>query len=424
MKSFSTIEAQQRQNLLILFAAALLFWSSLASMLPTLPPYIEDVGGTKQQVGLVMGCFAVGLLLFRPTLGHLADYRSRKLVVIIGTTVAGIAPLGYVVVHSIGGLMLLRAFHGISIAAFTTGYMALVTDLSPVEKRGELIGYMTLATPLGVAIGPALGGFLQAGAGYTSLFLFSGGLGLLATLCSTQVSEPKRVEVSEPKTAPPLLKLIWQLLVSSRLRIPALVLLLVGLAFGSITTFIALFIRETGVNLNPGWFFTAAAIASFIIRLVIGRASDRYGRGLFITGSLVCYGLSMIMISQAQSPQAFLVAGFFEGAGAGALLPLMIALISDRSSASERGQVFAISVSGFDLGIAIAGPVFGSLADSIGYQGIFALTAALTFLALIIFITQSSKDLSHSLRFATGRERDLYAISGYLSNLPMDSPGE
>ncbi|MBE9126141.1 MULTISPECIES: MFS transporter [unclassified Coleofasciculus] len=410
MKLFSTIEAQQRQNLLVLFATGLLFWSGLASMLPTLPPYIEDLGGTKQQVGMVMGCFAIGLLLFRPKLGHLADQRSRKLVVIIGTIVAAIAPLGYLVADSIGLLMVLRAFHGISIAAFTTGYLALVADLSPVRQRGELIGYMSLVTPVGMALGPALGGLLQGAAGYTALFLFSGGLGFLAAVCASQVGEPERVQVSQQKTAQPTLKTIWRLLTSPRLRIPATVLLLVGLAFGSLSTFIALFIRETGINLNAGWFFTAAAIASFMMRLVAGRASDRYGRGLFITGSLICYGLSMVLISQARSPQAFLLAGFIEGAGAGTLLPMMIALISDRSSGTERGQVFAACISGFDLGIAIAGPVFGAIADPLGYEGIFTLMAGLTFLALMIFITQSSKNLSHSLRFATGRERDIYAL--------------
>lgn len=405
------MEAQQRQNLLILFAVGLLFWSSLASLLPTLPPYIEDVGGTKQQIGIVMGSFAIGLLLFRPVLGHLADQRSRKLVVMIGTSVAAIAPLGYLVVDSIGLLMLLRAFHGISIGAFTTGYIALVTDLSPVRQRGELIGYMSLVTPLGMALGPALGGFLQTEAGYTVLFSFSGGLGLLATIGASQVREPRRERQSNQGKAQPTLKAIWQLLISPRLRIPALVLLLVGLAIGSLTTFIALFIRETGVNLNPGWFFTAMAITSFNMRLIAGRASDRYGRGLFITGGLVCYGLSMFLISQAKSPQVFLLAGLIEGAGAGTLLPMMIALVSDRSLPTERGQVFSVCISGFDLGIAIAGPVFGFFADQLGYEGIFSLAAGLTVVALIIFLTQSSQDLSRSLRFATGRERDVYEIS-------------
>lgn len=358
-----------------------------------------------------MGCFAIGLLLFRTTLGRLADQRSRKLVVVIGTIVVAIAPLGYWFVDSITGLMVIRGFHGISIAAFTTGYMALVADLAPVDKRGELIGYMSLVTPIGMALGPALGGILQAEAGYTPLFLCAAGLGFLGMLCASQVQEPRRAQAADPSQVQPPPKSLWGLVVSPRLRIPAVILMLIGLAFGSLTTFVALFIRETGVGLNPGLFFTAAAIASFSVRIVAGRASDRYGRGLFITGSLVCYGSAMLILSQAQSTQAFLLAGFIEGTGAGILLPMIIALISDRSAASERGQVYSVCLGGFDLGIAIAGPVFGAIAQPLGYPGIFALAAGLAFLALLVFITQGSKDLAHSLAFAAGRGRDVYALS-------------
>ncbi len=417
MKVFQTLEGQQRQSLLILFTVALLFWSSLTSLLPTLPQYIEDLGGSKQQVGLVMGCFAIGLLLFRNPLGRMADLRSRKLVVIIGTSAVALAPLGYLFTQSISLLMVVRMFHGISIAAFTIGYLALVTDLSPVDKRGELIGYMSLATSIGLGLGPALGGFLQQEVSYTVLFLVSAALGGLGVLLGSQIPEPIRHVRPEQEQSKSWLNSIWQLLVklwqlltSPPLGIPALVMLLFGIVFGTKVSFVSLFIRETGINLNPGLFFTAAAIASFMIRALTGQASDRYGRGVFITASVVCYIISMLMISQAETGVRFLLAALLEGAGTGLFIPMMTALMADRSSADERGQVFAVCISGFDLGIGLAGPIFGYLADLLGYRGIFSCGAAIAFLALIIFMTQSNKNLSRSLRFSIGRERDLYAI--------------
>jgi MFS family permease len=182
------------------------------------------------------------------------------------------------------------------------------------------------------------------------------------------------------------------------------------LVFGSVATFVALYIREAKVDFNPGWFYTAAAISSFGIRIITGRASDRYGRGVFITGSLVCYALGMLLLSQGQSPVHFLLAGLLEGAGGGTLIPMMIALLSDRSNPHERARVFSVCVGGFDVGIAIAGPVLGGFAPQLGYQGIFALSTGLALIGLIVFMTQNSKDLRHSVRFATGRGRDVYAL--------------
>jgi MFS family permease len=170
MNTIDRLEPQQQRSLMVLFTTGLLFWMSLAILLPTLPAYINKIGISQENLGWIMGSFALGLLASRPIVGKLADTRGRKFVLIIGTIVAAIAPFGYLTVTSAPLLMLIRAFHGVSIAAFTTAYSALVVDVSPIEKRGEIIGYMSLANPVGVALGPAIGGYLQVAGLYSTIF--------------------------------------------------------------------------------------------------------------------------------------------------------------------------------------------------------------------------------------------------------------
>ncbi|MEH1947846.1 MAG: MFS transporter [Nostoc sp.] len=414
MKAFNTFDAQLRRNLLILFTAGLLFWSSLSSLLPTLPLYIDDAGASKQEIGLVMGSFAIGLLLSRPMLGRLADERDRKIVLLIGTIVAVIAPFGYLATKSIGLLILVRIFHGVSVAAFTTGYSALSADFAPAETRGEVIGYMTLATPLGLAIGPALGGYLEATSGYGILFLLSAELGFVAFLGILQVTNPP-VQTQEQTEAEDVydglrLRNFWQILGSPRVRVPTIVMLLVGLSVGAVQTFVSLFLKSTEVDFNGGLFFTAAAISSFSIRVFAGKASDRFGRGLFITFGIFCYVLALILLWQADSALVFLLAAIAEGAGGGTLISMMITMMADRSLPQERGKVFAICIAGLDLGIAIAAPLLGIIAELVGYRDMFGYGAAITSLALVLFLTRSSKNLSNSLRFALGLAPDAYAL--------------
>jgi MFS family permease len=171
-----------------------------------------------------------------------------------------------------------------------------------------------------------------------------------------------------------------------------------------------LFIKETASDFNPGWFYTAAATVSFSMRLVTGRASDRYGRGLFISGGLFAYAIAMILLWNAQTSRDFLLAGAVEGCGAGTFLPMMVALVADRGAPQERGRLFAMCIGGFDLGIALAGPILGIMAEDLGYRNIFAIAGLLAFLALGIFLTQSNKNLRQSLNFALGRDRDFYAL--------------
>ncbi|MEH2170520.1 MAG: MFS transporter [Nostoc sp.] len=407
MKTFNTFDAQLRRNLLILFTAGLLFWSSLSSLLPTLPLYINDVGASKQEIGIVMGSFAIGLLLSRPMLGRLADERGRKIVLLIGTIVAAIAPFGYLATKSIGLLILVRIFHGISIAAFTTGYSTLIVDLAPAETRGEIIGYMSLATPIGLAIGPALGGYLEATSGYGILFLLSAELGFVALLGIVQVTNPP-VQTQEQTEAED--RKFWQILASPRVRVPTLVMLLVGLSLGAVHTFVSLFLKSTQVDFNGGLFFTAAAISSFSIRIFVGKASDRFGRGLFITFGIFCYVLALILLWQADSAIVFLLAAIAEGAGGGTLFSMMITMMADRSLPQERGKIFAMCIAGLDLGIAIAAPLLGIIAERVGYHDMFGYGGAIVSVALVLFLTQSSKNLSNSLRFALGLAPDVYAL--------------
>lgn len=403
---FQTLDKQLRRNLLILFTAGLLFWCSIGSLLPTLPLYIQEVGATKQQIGIVMGSFAIGLLSFRGWIGRLSDRRGRKIALLIGSAVISIAPLGYLVVQSVPLLMGVRAFHGISIAAFTTSYVALVVDLTPQNIRGQVIGYMSLVAPLGVAIGPAVGGYLQAAAGYEALFSAVAMSGIGSFSCILLITNPPR------HSLPASQKQIkfWQILVSPRVRIPSLVMFLVGLDFGIVHTFIPLFLKDTGVDLNAGLFYTAAAMAGFSARLFSGQASDKLGRGLFITISLTSYCLGMFVLWQATDTNTFLLGAILEGSGSGIVIPMVSAMMSDRSQAHERAQVLAVCITGLDLGIAVAGPLIGYITQEFGYRNTFGLATFLTLWAVIIFLTLSGKGIESSFRFATGRSRDIYAV--------------
>lgn len=398
-----------RRNLLVLFTAGLLFWSGLAALLPTLPLYVKQAGASDQTVGIVMGAFAIGLISSRSWLARLADDRGRKIVLLIGVAVVAVAPLGYMVTQNIPWLIAIRAFHGLSIAAFAIAYNALIVDLAPVQSRGEVISYMSLVTPIGMAAGPAIGGFAQAGLGFTPMFLIAAGLGGVGLLCTTQVQEPPQSR-ADRELAQRQPHRFWRLLVEPRIQIPAIVLLLIGLSFGCLSTFVPLFIQKVGVELNVGLFYTAAAIGSFGVRLIVGPASDRYGRGIFISLSLVLYTIAMWMLWRADSAPTFLLAGVIEGTGAGTLVPMISALMADRSHANERGRTFGICMIGFDTGIALAGPSLGAVAHLVGYRGLFGISAGLSCLGLLIFLTCCNKDFSHSLRFALGMGADAHAV--------------
>ncbi len=416
MKTLNRLEPHQRQSLLVLFVTGLLFWTSIAVLLPTLPAYLDAIEINQQQIGLIIGAFAVGLLASRPILGRLADRRGRKFVLLIGTAVAAIAPLGYLTVTSIPLLMFIRAFHGISIAAFTTAYSALVVDLAPPKQRGEIIGLMSLTNPVGVALGPAIGGYLQVTGKYQEIFWISIIGGAIACLSASRLREP-RMEITAPLVGDFESKRVepqvpnpstWKILTNPALSIPALVLFLIGFPFGAIHAFMPLYIQTSHIDFNPGLFYTIAAIASFSARSVIGGRSDRYGRGIFIAGSLCCYTAAIACLATATSETSFILGAMLEGLGSGTLIPMTVALLADRSAPQQRGQVLSVCITGLDLGVAIAAPVFGSLAPTLGYPGIFAVGTGMAASAIGVFMIWGNHGWRRSVGFCLGRDRDYY----------------
>jgi MFS family permease len=409
MNTLNQLEPQQRRNLLVLFITGLLFWISIAILLPTLPAYLDAIGIEQQQIGLIIGAFAIGLIATRPLVGKLVDKKGRKLVLLIGTAVVAIAPLGYILFTSIPLLMVVRAFHGISIAAFTTAYSALVVDLAPPKQRGEIIGLMSLTNPVGVALGPAIGGYLQVAGMYNTIFWVAIGCGAISFIAASQL---QKVRIEKPEKSEPIESTsAWKILSNPALGVPALVLLLIGFPFGAIHTFLPLYIQTIHIDFNPGLFYTIAAISSFSARSVIGTRSDRYGRGIFIAASLCCYTAGVACLASANSQMSFIFAAIFEGLGSGTLLPMTVALVSDRSLPQQRGQVLSICITGLDLGIAIAAPVFGLVAKDVGYPGIFTIGTGMAAGAILVFIIWGNRSLRHSIGFSLGRDRDVYRRS-------------
>ncbi len=408
------IPSADQRNLTICFVVGLLFWSCMASQLPVLPLYVDSLGGTTDQVGIVMGAFAVGLLLFRPYLGQEADRRGRVKVMRLGLLVATVMPCYYALFPAIPLLIVFRAVHGISIAAFTTAYSALVADMAPAEQRGEVVGYMSLVNPLGLAIGPALGAWLKDVFCYEVLFYGAGILGGLGFWLTFRLHEHPHNSGSAKLHCSVVAKettKLWQSWWHPRVRVPSLVLLLVGLSFGTLSAFMPLFLKRQGIPINAGLFYLSAAIAGLLVRLPLASWSDRLGRGIFVSVGIICYALSMALMYGAQNQVMVLLSGAIEGMGAGLVIPSIITLIADRTTPQERGSVFGLVWSGFDLGIALAGPTVGAVIRQSELNHAFAIATGLCLIGLVIFLTQSSGNVSGSWRFATGRGHDVWSIT-------------
>src|SRR3972149_6222518 len=96
----------------LLCATTFGFAMSFQLLLPTLPLFALQVGGTEAEVGLIMGFFTATALAVRPFAGRMIDRRGRRGLLLLGLGVSGMSSLLYLGVTSMPSLLLLRLFHG------------------------------------------------------------------------------------------------------------------------------------------------------------------------------------------------------------------------------------------------------------------------------------------------------------------------
>src|SRR5205814_5392347 len=145
-------------------------------------------------VGIGVGAFAVGAVLLRPFAGRLGDRAGRRWLVIGGAAVVSISILGYGLIDSLAWLVFARLITGIGEAAFFVGAATMITDLAPVERRGEAVSYWSIAVYGGLAFGPALGELVLGDDRYVATWLVASALALLAAVvgCTLHETDPHR----------------------------------------------------------------------------------------------------------------------------------------------------------------------------------------------------------------------------------------
>src|SRR5262249_33016144 len=135
-----------------------------------MPLYATELGARGAHVGFIIGVFALAAVVPRPVAGDLADRIGRRPLVLLGTAIFALAPLGYAVIATVPGLLLLRLFHGTGMGFGPTAATVVATDLTAPERRGAAMGVYSLASAVGLALGPYLGGTLVRRMSFTSIF--------------------------------------------------------------------------------------------------------------------------------------------------------------------------------------------------------------------------------------------------------------
>jgi MFS family permease len=318
----------------------------LLMIIPLMPFYARELGGGGLVVAILMSAFTAAQLLSAPLWGRFSDRYGRRPALLVGLTASCIAYVVFAYANSIWLLLLSRIVQGAG--GGTVGVIqAYVADSVEPANRAKALGWLSAATNVGVAIGPAIGGaalaFGRSGPGLAAATLclvniFFAWRFLRESRDMTEAHEKKprasRTVIANVITHPnePAHRLIWIYAIAMG-------------AFSGLMAILALFLADRfGVGKDQIWlFYTYVGVIAVVTRAgILGKMVDRYGEA-----QLSRIGLALLATGLATIP---LARGFFMLAIAVALIPLgtaftfpcVTSMLSRVISSRERGLYMGV----------------------------------------------------------------------------------
>lgn len=389
--------------LVALMITAFIDMVGLLMVIPLLPFYAKALGGSGLVVGLLVSSFSVAQLVSAPMWGRFSDRWGRRPALLVALSASAIAYVIFGFANSLFVLFLSRIVQGAG--GGTTGVIqAYVADATKPEDRAKSLGWLSAATNLGVALGPALGAYaisvgergVRAGAVSTTLANAFPGL-LAAVLCLVNVgfvirflreSREGTKKAARPgasreaivrvvtHSAEPAPRLIWIYAIA------------IG-AFQGTTSILALFLAaKHGVDKKTiAWFFTYIGTLSVVFRAgVLGKAVDTFGEARLsrIGSGLLALGLVTLPLAPPRAWPLLALSVALLPLGTAFTFPCVTALLSRVIDPAERGLYMGVQQTFGGISRVVFPVLFGFTFDHLGHPAPFWISAA--FVAATIFL--------------------------------------
>jgi len=349
-------------NFLLFFAFYLL--------LPILPLYlIEEFGTSKSLVGIILSCYTLAALLVRPVSGFILDMFNRKPIYMVAYLLFVLTFVGYPLATFVSLFLFLRILHGFTFGLVTTAGNSLIVDIMPASRRGEGLGYFGISNNLAMAVGPMISLFMHDYYSFDTIFYTAIGSGLLGFVFASTIKSTKMVvqRVKEP--------IAFDRFFLIKGFHAGFSLLLLGIPYGMISTYVAIYGKELGIQSGMGIFFSLMAFGLIVSRMFAGKMVD-HGRLVQVIsyGTLIC-ALAIFTLAGLNRIDTYndtLVVVLFYGiavvlgVGYGMLFPAYNTLFVNLAPNNRRATASSTYLTSWDIGIGVGLVLGGGLADSNG----------------------------------------------------------
>jgi multidrug resistance protein len=379
----------------VLLVTILLSGLGFGLVLPSFLFFAANLGASSTMAATIIGMFAIGQFVGTPVWGRLSDRYGRKPILILSLVGQSLSYLMLAFADNLWMLAAARLLNGLTSGNISVA-MAYITDVTPIEKRAQGMGYVGGAISLGFIIGPALGGVL-GGSDAETASLFLPALVALAVCSVTAVAGAfllKESRTPEQRAESLAARQGESALAAAQrvLRMPVMArMVLVGfMVYVAMALFETIFPLWAGAQFDWGprevglMFTYLGTVVGTTQAFLVGRLTPRLGEGRLVVLGLVSYAIGLMIMTQAPVWQVMVFGITFTASGGAFFMTAMNSLVSKRAGESERGLVLGVYQSGSWMGRSIGPPVSGLMFETISPNAPLYLAALIMLPSLAI----------------------------------------
>jgi DHA1 family multidrug resistance protein-like MFS transporter len=379
-------------------------------VMPIFPFYIESLGASGRDLGLLMAISPFMQLIFAPIWGNVSDRRGRKPVLLVGLLGYGLSMVFFGLATRLWMLFLARGAGAILSAATMPTTMAYISDSTSEQDRGGGMGALGAATGLGMMLGPALGGWLAVDSLSTPFFITAGICMVTLLLILLFLPESLPATARQPSTTriQPMEQVrdLWRALFGP---LGALLAMAFLVSFG-LTNFQGIFglyaLERFGYGTTEvGWILTTMGIVSAVTQgLLTGPLTKRWGEPAVIKATLLLSSLSFGLLLAARSlPTVLITTGLFTVPNA-LLRPAVISLTSKR--AERQGMAMGLNNSFNSVG-RVVGPIWAGVVFDVNLNLPYLSGAAIMLVGFVasLYWVRSEQASAQSAPASVGSQR-------------------
>ena len=165
----------------------------------------------------------------------------------------------------------------------------------------------------------------------------------------------------------------------------ALMGLFIGFTYSGVLVFIPIELNSMGAGIRGSAFFAIFALMIIISRPLVGKVYARYGSKFIIYPGLGLFILGLFGLGLATTPMAIILTAPLLGLGYGAAQPAFQALAIQSAPIERAGVSTATYFSALDISVGAGSIILALLANALGYQYLYIITALVMVIALSLY---------------------------------------